>query len=105
MSWLSGHSAGATIRDLYEHAERVREEQVARALRKMANLSQREREQLEIFSVQLTNALLHQPVSQLWDADNAPGNADALRRLFCLGDLDAGEDEGDAPRSRTTSAA
>jgi glutamyl-tRNA reductase len=104
MSWLSGHSAGATIRDLYDFAEEVRVDQVARALRKMAHLSAREREQLEMFSVQLTNALLHQPVSQLWDADRGMANADAIRRLFNLGDLDAAG-PAEEPRSRTGSAA
>lgn len=105
MSWLSGHRAGATIRDLYDYAERVRAEQLARALRKMPNLTERERRQLEIFSVQLTNALLHQPVSQLWDADHAASNAAALRRLFGLGEQDADGAAMESPGTVADSAA
>jgi glutamyl-tRNA reductase len=89
MSWLSGHRAGPTIRDLYEHAEHLRGEQLARALRRMPGLTERERDMLEMFSVQLTNALLHQPVSKLWDPDTGAFDAAAIRRLFDL-DGDAG---------------
>jgi glutamyl-tRNA reductase len=94
MSWLSGHRAGPTIRDLYEHAEQLRIEQYARALRRLPSLSDRERQLLEIFSVQMTNALLHQPVSRLWNTDTGAADAAAIRRLF---DLDDGP-EGDSLR-------
>lgn len=105
MGWLSGHRAGPTIRDLFDFAEQVRAEQLARAYRKMPNLTPRERQQLEIFSMQLTNALLHQPVSQLWDADNAASNAAALRRLFGLEAPDADGAATEASNARADSAA
>ncbi len=85
LSWLAGHISGETIRDLYDHADGIRREQLERALKRMANLDERDRERLEIFSYQLVNALLHQPVSEVWDWERGPGNAEALRRIFGLG--------------------
>lgn len=101
LGWLAGHSSGRTIRDLYDHAEQIRSDQIARALRRMSHLTEREREQLEIFSVQLTNALLHDPVSQIWDQERGAGNADAVRRLFNLDRQlhDPSKDDEQAPRS------
>ncbi|MEZ4522602.1 MAG: hypothetical protein R3A46_13295 [Thermomicrobiales bacterium] len=104
LSWLAGHSSGRTIRDLYDHAERVRVDQVARALRRLSGLSEREREQLEIFSVQLTNALLHDPVSQIWDYDQGAANANAVRRLFGLDD-NIVDDENAVERERRPGSA
>jgi glutamyl-tRNA reductase len=93
LSWLAGHSSGRTIRDLYEQADQIRIDQLERALRRMPLLEERERERLEIFSLQLVNAMLHQPVSQVWDWERGHANAEALRRLF---DLDATEPEDQA---------
>jgi glutamyl-tRNA reductase len=90
LSWVSGHRSGETIRDLYAQADQIRFDQLERALRRMPNLDERARERLEIFSLQLVNALLHQPVSQVWDWEHGAGNAEALRRIF---GLDAAVDE------------
>ncbi len=105
MSWMSGHSAGKTIRDLYDHAEQVRADQVLRVLRKLCDLSDREREQIEIFSSQLVNALLHQPVSQIWDHQIGASNADAIRRLFGLDEPSPAPVTESTPQSRTSPAA
>ncbi|CAN5617641.1 glutamyl-tRNA reductase [soil metagenome] len=105
LGWLAGHSSGRTIRDLYRHAEGIRSDQIERALRRMSNLTPREREQLEVFSVQLTNALLHDPVSQIWDRDRGAENADAVRRLFSLGAPEAADTQEDEQQSRPGSVA
>jgi glutamyl-tRNA reductase len=84
LRWLAGHSSGETIRDLFDHANDIRLDQLERALRRLPNLDARERERLEIFSLQLVNALLHQPVSQVWDWERGASNAEALRRIFGL---------------------
>ena len=84
LRWLAGHSSGETIRELYNHADQIRLDQLNRALRRMPKLDDRERERLEIFSLQLVNALLHQPVSQVWDWEQGESNAEALRRIFGL---------------------
>lgn len=105
LGWLAGHNSGRTIRDLYDHAEQIRSDQITRALRRMSQLTDREREQLEMFSVQLTNALLHDPVSQIWDRERGAGNADAVRRLFNLDRQRSDASHDDEQASSSGSAA
>lgn len=105
LSWLSGHRSGETIRDLYDQADQIRIEQLERALRRMPNLDERERERLEIFSLQLVNALLHQPVSQVWDWERGATNAEALRRIFGLDENTSDERTAEDGKRRITPAA
>lgn len=105
LSWLAGHRSGETIRDLYHHADAIRFDQLERALKRMPNLDERERERLEIFSYQLVNALLHQPVSEIWDWERGPGNAEALRRIFGLETRPDSKETADSGKRRINPAA
>lgn len=90
-AWQRSHSAAPVVRELRDHFERVRAEEVERALR---SASEEERERVERVTRALINRLLHTPTLQLKDADpeSATGLARlrAARELFALG---AGEPE------------
>ena len=105
LSWLAGHRSGETIRDLYMQADQIRLDQLERALRRMPNLAARERERLEIFSLQLVNALLHQPVSQVWDWERGASNAEALRRIFGLDTAETAQQTTEDRKRRINPAA
>ena len=105
LRWLAGHSSGETIRELYDHADQIRLDQLERALRRMPKLDDRERERLEIFSLQLVNALLHQPVSQVWDWEEGEDNAEALRRIFGLDEAPSSERTADEEKRSINPAA
>lgn len=86
LSWHAGHVAGPTIRALQERNDAIRQAQLERVLERLPDLGRAERETVRIFSEQLVNALLHQPLTELRDPERGPANAEALQALF---DLDA----------------
>jgi glutamyl-tRNA reductase len=88
--WYTGHAAGDTIRAVRERAEEIRQVQLKRALKRLNDLDEQDRRLVEIFSEQLVNALLHEPISQLRDPHDGPTNAAYLRALF---GIEAGQDE------------
>lgn len=79
---VRGREAAATIRRLRGRAERVRREQLSRALAKLRHLDARDRDIVEAFSATLMNALLHDPTVAL---RAAPDRAEAAQELFGLG--------------------
>lgn len=97
-SWLAGLAAVPVVKSLRSRMDRVREEELAHALRRLGHLPQGDREAIEHFSRALMNKFLHEPSQRLRAAAaNGRGLAvvDALRYLF---DLDGAAAPGDAPR-------
>jgi glutamyl-tRNA reductase len=86
--WLRSLSVVDTISDLRQHAEALRQQELARTLRQLsASLSDREAAVVQELTTRLVNKLLHKPMLRLKDAA-ALGQghvyAEALRYLFDL---------------------
>jgi glutamyl-tRNA reductase len=84
-AWRRGFDAAPVVRDLRDHFERVRSEEVDRQL---TNVSAEERARAERLTKALVNRLLHLPTVRLKDADPASdegvGRLRAARELFAL---------------------
>jgi glutamyl-tRNA reductase len=79
--WRRSRDAADAIRDLRERAEQIRSEDPARAGSRLAELSPRERETVEMLTAQIVNKLLHAPTVRAKEAGSEP-----LRDLFALRD-------------------
>ncbi len=86
LAWHAGHIAGGTIRALREQAEAVRLKELERSLRRMPDLTDRERELIDVLTKSIVNKILHQPFQEIRDPDLGTANAASLRRLFGLSD-------------------
>lgn len=86
LAWHAGHVAGGTIRALRKQAEAVRLKELERSLRKMPDLTERERDLVGILTKSIVNKILHQPLREVRDPDLGTANAASLRRLFGLSD-------------------
>lgn len=86
--WLRSLSVVATIRDLRQHVEALRQHELERAMRQLApELSERESLIVQELTTRLMNKLLHKPTRRLKDAAaNGQGYpyVEALRYLFDL---------------------
>ncbi len=85
-AWYGGLAILPVLKELREQMERVRADEVGRALRRM-HLTPEDRVQLEQFSHALLNKFLHQPTIALKEAAGAGrgyGLLEALKRLFGL---------------------
>jgi len=86
LAWWRGLAATPVVRELREHFERVRAEELARSRRHFAP---EEQERLDRLTQSLVNKLLHLPTTRLKSFD--PGSRegaqrlDAVRELFALG--------------------
>jgi glutamyl-tRNA reductase len=103
--WLAGLAAVPVLRTFRTEMDRLREAELADALRKLDHLSPRDREAIEHFSRALMNKFLHEPSVRLRAAaanGRGLGVVDALRYLFDLRSSDAtsAEPESDAPPKR-----
>lgn len=103
-SWLAGLSAVPVLKTFRSQMDRVREEELARAMRKLGHLSPGDRQAIEHFSRALMNKFLHEPSVRLRAASaNGHGLAivDALRYLFALApDEEPADEERSAPPSQ-----
>jgi glutamyl-tRNA reductase len=83
------------VRELRQHFERVRAEEVARSRR---HFSPQEQERFDRLTQSLVNKLLHLPTTRLKSLDPASREGarrlDAVRELFALG-AEPGAGEGD----------
>lgn len=95
-AWLRERESAETIRALRERANEIRAEQLARALRRLGHLSERDREVVASLASGLTHALLHEPTVRL---RRRPETERAARRLFGLDPDDAAADGSAATRS------
>ena len=95
--WHRQRELGPTIAKLYERYHSLAQEELARTLTKLPNVSAAERAHLDELARRIVNKLLHDPVQMLRssDADHASGvrYLHALEQLFQLtGELPAGEE-------------
>jgi glutamyl-tRNA reductase len=102
--WLAGLAAVPVLRTFRTEMDRLREAELAEAMRKLEHLSSRDREAIEHFSRSLMNKFLHEPSVRLRAAaanGRGLGVVDALRYLF---DLHASETTStdSAPESPST---
>jgi glutamyl-tRNA reductase len=99
--WLAGLAAVPVLRTFRTEMDRMREAELADAMRRLEHLSQRDREAVEHFSKALMNKFLHEPSVRLRAAaanGRGLGVVDALRYLFDLRAADAESTES-APES------
>jgi glutamyl-tRNA reductase len=86
-TWYSSLVVVPTIRDLRERAERVRQEETERLLRRLAHLAPEDQQAIDALTRSLLNKILHSPTSRLREAaGNGRGTTvlDVLRYLFEL---------------------
>jgi len=90
MSWLKGRTVAATVTNLVEHAERIRQAEVTRSLARLGGtVTDRERSLIEATTAAIVKKLLHQPIVQLKRRgadEEAEVWARALGELFALPD-------------------
>jgi glutamyl-tRNA reductase len=87
MAWFRALDVVPTIVDLRQHAERIREAEMDRALRRLDHLSERERNVIQALSHRLVNKMLHYPTTRLKARANggeAYQYAEVVRDLFGL---------------------
>ncbi len=88
MSWFRALDVVPTIIELREHAERIREAELDRALRRLDQLSEQDRTVILTLSRRIVNKLLHEPTIRLKARANgheAYHYAEVVRDLFGLG--------------------
>ncbi|MEP7065466.1 MAG: glutamyl-tRNA reductase [Gemmatimonadota bacterium] len=102
--WLAGLAAVPVLRTFRSEMDRLREAELAEAMRKLEHLSSRDREAIEHFSRSLMNKFLHEPSVRLRAAaanGRGLGVVDALRYLFDLRASDPSSKDR-APESPST---
>jgi glutamyl-tRNA reductase len=85
-TWLDERQVAPTIAALRERAEQIRQSEVEKALARLGDLSERERNAVAALSHAIINKLLHEPSMRLKHADGQE-YARALRELFALADV------------------
>jgi glutamyl-tRNA reductase len=103
--WVAGLAAVPVLRTFRTEMDRLREAELAEAMRKLEHLSPRDREAIEHFSRALMNKFLHEPSVRLRAAaanGRGLGVVDALRYLFDLRAPDAASKDSapDSPPSQ-----
>ncbi|HYX76642.1 MAG TPA: glutamyl-tRNA reductase [Gaiellaceae bacterium] len=86
-AWQASRGVVPAIASLRARAEEIRERELARAGRRLADLSPEERRAVEAVTVQIVNKLLHDPTVRLKEAAagaDGAAYADAVRHLFGL---------------------
>jgi glutamyl-tRNA reductase len=95
LAWWRGLAATPVLRELREHFERVRSEELARSRR---HFPPEEQERLDRLTQSLVNKLLHLPTTRLKSLDprsrEGAQRLDAVRELFALG-AEPGRGEAD----------
>jgi glutamyl-tRNA reductase len=83
LDWWGALGAVPVIKALESQADEVRRREVAKALRRLKQLSQEDRETVEAMSRALVNKLLHNPITVV-KAQRNPQHLRALQELFRL---------------------
>jgi len=93
IAWRESLSAIPTINQLQERANVFREQELAKATRKLAsaNLSEKEMEAVERLSRGIVNKLLHGPMAHLRKTESVEGKQQTLKELNAMFRLE--EDE------------
>ncbi len=87
--WFSARDVGPLVRALYEKSHALARVELAAHFAKRPDLSDEERAELERLAHRLVGKMLHEPVKRLTargDATGRPMLAEALRKLFGLGE-------------------
>ena len=95
MAWFRALDVVPTIVDLRQQAERIREAELERALRRLDHLSEQERNVILALSRRIVNKMLHEPTIRLKARANgreAHHYAEMVRDLFGLDSEEAGMD-------------
>ena len=85
--WLRSRDAAPVIAALRKRAEEIRSEELARAERRLGELSEHDRRTVETLTAQIVNKLLHLPTVRMKQAAATPDGAvyaDAVQHLFGL---------------------
>ena len=93
--WVAGLAAVPVVTQFREEMNRVRERELAAALRRLGDLTPEQRAAVEHFSQSLMNKFLHEPTVRLRAAaanGRGLGVVDAARYLFALDERDATAD-------------
>jgi glutamyl-tRNA reductase len=94
LAWHRQREMGPLIDGLYRRYHGLAQEELARTLNKLANISESERAHLEELTRRIVNKLLHDPLRMLRQSDQQHGAAGpylhALEKLF---GLEAGEEK------------
>jgi glutamyl-tRNA reductase len=98
MSWFRALDAVPTIVELRQHAEGIRRAELEKALRRLEDLSDRERNIIQALTHGIVNKILHQPTIRLKDHANSRDGyhyTEVVRDLFglCHGDGENGGGE------------
>ncbi len=87
LAWYRSLDVVPTLVDMRRSADRVRQAELERALNRLGDLSDREREVVEALSQRIVNKILHRPTIQLKAQANRPDGyryAEVVRDLFGL---------------------
>ena len=98
--WVAGLAAVPVVREFREEMDRVRNAELAAALRRLGPLSAEQADAIEHFSKSLMNKFLHEPSVRLKAAASngrGLGVVDAARYLFALDDKASGEEKKEEP--------
>jgi glutamyl-tRNA reductase len=86
-AWTTVQELAPTIGALYRHAEEIRRRELTRTLRRLDNLSDEQRDLIDVMTASIVRRLLHQPVAMLKahrEDPEAPDLAQLIRELFAL---------------------
>jgi glutamyl-tRNA reductase len=82
LRWWAARESAPAIAELSGKAEQIRETELERALRKLAHLSDRDRNVVAALSVGIVNKMLHEPITNLRGSLSPDETTYAARRLF-----------------------
>jgi glutamyl-tRNA reductase len=85
---IRSYDANDTLKDLRRLAEEIREKELSRAMRRLGDISDREKEIVDILTCRIINKLLYEPSARLREhASNGDGEAyeAVIRDLFAIG--------------------
>jgi glutamyl-tRNA reductase len=87
-AWQRAREMGPMIDQLYRQSHALAQEELARTLGKLPNVSSAEKQHLEDLTRRIVNKLLHDPVQMLREADGMHGSINqylhAMEKLFQL---------------------
>jgi glutamyl-tRNA reductase len=88
IAWHRARQLGPVIDQLYRRSHALAQQELARTISKMAQISDAQRQHLEDLTRRIVNKLLHDPIQQLRDSENMHGPAaqylHAMEKLFRL---------------------
>jgi glutamyl-tRNA reductase len=88
-NWIGSLDAIPTIVEIRNKAETIRNEELEKALKKIDNLSEQDKETLRLMSSSMVNKILHKPTIKLKEKTQSEDGhiyLKAIRHLFHLDD-------------------